>query len=105
MRDVINTDERKKKLQESLQFPVDLLHGQMLRLSLKDKLFEVFQPAAEESMDALWNKCVEIEKDIQVINGWVDNNFKSDVKVKLKKTTYSKKSLKFKCVFYLLLEK
>jgi hypothetical protein len=66
MRDVINTVERKEELQESLQFPVDLLRGQMLRLSLKDKLFKVFQPAAEDSIDVLWNKCVEIEKDIQV---------------------------------------
>ena len=67
MRDVINTVERKKALQESLQFPVDLLRGQMLRLSLKDELFKVFQPAAEDSIDDLWDKCVEIEKDIQVI--------------------------------------
>ena len=68
MRDVINTVERKKALHESLQFPVDLLRGQMLRLSLKDKLFKVFQPAAEDSIDDLWDKCVEIEKDIQVID-------------------------------------
>jgi hypothetical protein len=54
MRDVINTVERKEELQESLQFPVDLLRGQMLRLSLKDKLFKVFQPAAEDSIDVLW---------------------------------------------------
>lgn len=66
MCDVINTVERNEKLQESLQFPVDLLRGQMLRLSLKDKLFKVFQPAAEDSIDVLWNKCVEIENDIQV---------------------------------------
>ncbi|CAB4032728.1 Hypothetical predicted protein [Paramuricea clavata] len=39
----------------------------MLRLSLKDKLSKVFQPAAEDSIDVLWNKCVEIEKDIQTI--------------------------------------
>ena len=67
MRDVINTVERKEELQGSLQFPVDLLRGQMLRLSLKDKPFKVFQPAAEDSIDDLWDKCVEIEKDIQVI--------------------------------------
>ena len=64
---MINTVERKEEFQESLQLPVDLLRGQMLHLSLKDKLFKVFQPEAENSIDDLWDKYVEIKKDIQVI--------------------------------------
>ena len=39
----------------------------MLHLSLKDKLFKVFQPEAEDSINDLWDKYVEIKKDIQVI--------------------------------------
>lgn len=67
MRTVINREELKNELQESLAFPVDLLNGQMSRLALKDKPFKTFQPATEERIDAMWDKCVEIEKDIQVL--------------------------------------
>ncbi len=66
MRSVVNTDKLNKELEEPLQFPVDLLHGQMLRLSLKGKPFNTFKPASDESIDMLWNKCKEIDQGIQV---------------------------------------
>ena len=59
MRSIINTDELNKELVES---PVDLLHGQMLRLSLKGKPFNTFTPASDDMIDTLWNKCTEIDQ-------------------------------------------
>ena len=67
MREKINTDALKAELFESLQFPIDLLKSQMVRLSLKDKPFKLFEAAKQEEIDALWNLCVEVDKDLKVL--------------------------------------
>ena len=66
MREKVNTDSLKAELAESLQFPVDLLKSQMVRLSLKDKPFQTFEPAKQEEIDALWKLCLEVDKDLKV---------------------------------------
>jgi uncharacterized Zn finger protein len=66
MREKLATDDLKKELGESLSFPIDLLNSQMNRLSLKEKKFQTFTPASEEEINTLWQKCLEIEKGLQV---------------------------------------
>ena len=68
MRDKVNTPELKKQLSESLQFPVDLIKSQMVRLSLKDKSFQVFDPAEDEKIDALWKLCLDVYKNLKVLH-------------------------------------
>jgi hypothetical protein len=68
MRDKVNTPELKKQLSESLQFPVDLIKSQMVRLSLKDKSFQVFDPAEDEKIDALWKLCLDVDKNLKVLH-------------------------------------
>ncbi|CAB4017899.1 Hypothetical predicted protein [Paramuricea clavata] len=68
MRDKVNTPELKKQLSESLQFPVDLIKSQMVRLSLKDESFQVFDPAEDEKIDALWKLCLDVDKSLKVLH-------------------------------------
>jgi hypothetical protein len=69
MRDKVNTPELKKHLSESLQFPVDLIKSQMVRLSLtKNKSFQVIDPAEDEKIDALWKLCLDVYKNLKVLH-------------------------------------
>ena len=67
MHEKINTDALKAGLFESLQFAIDLLKSQMVHLSLKDKPFKLFEAAKQEKIDALWNLCVKVDKDLKVL--------------------------------------
>lgn len=37
----------------------------MKQLDLKDKAFQTFNPADEESMDKMWDKCLEIDESLK----------------------------------------
>jgi hypothetical protein len=67
MREVLTTDELKQGLRDSLETPIDLLNTQMRRLSLKDKPFQTFQPAEEGHINELWQRCLQIEQQLQVL--------------------------------------
>jgi ABC-type phosphate transport system auxiliary subunit len=68
LRDKITEVELQDELKESLSFPIDLLHSQMGRLKLKDKPFQTFSPASDEDIQALWDRCLEIENRLQVLD-------------------------------------
>ena len=60
-------DEQKSTYRDSMETPLLLLQNQMRRLSLKAKKFQTFGPAEEESIDAIWNECLEVDKTLLVI--------------------------------------
>ena len=68
MREKLVIDSLKNEHSESLAFPIDLIKSVMLRLSLKEKKFQTFSPATEEDLSTLWQNCLEIEKQLQVLN-------------------------------------
>eukprot|EP00111_Clytia_hemisphaerica_P022406 TCONS_00065858-protein len=65
VRETLKSDELRDEMKQSLAFPKELLNNQMKRLSLKDKDFQVFNPVNEASIDQLWEKCQEIDPDLQ----------------------------------------
>lgn len=67
LRDKIAEVELQDELKESLSFPIDLPNSQMGRMKLKDKPFQTFSPASEEDIQALWDRCLEIENRLQVL--------------------------------------
>lgn len=66
MRDALKTDELRQEMKQSMTFPVELLNTQMKRLALKDRQFQVFDAADDISIDRLWDKCNEVDSDLQV---------------------------------------
>ena len=48
--------------------PVDLLNSQMIRLPLKETPFQTFSSAEGQSIGSLWEKCTELDSDIQVLS-------------------------------------
>uniref|UniRef100_A0A7M5XB11 Uncharacterized protein n=2 Tax=Clytia hemisphaerica TaxID=252671 RepID=A0A7M5XB11_9CNID len=65
VRETLKSDELRDEMKQSRAFPKELLNNQMKRLSLKDKDFQVFNPVNEASIDQLWEKCQEIDPDLQ----------------------------------------
>ena len=71
MRDALKTEELHHEMKKSMNNPVDLLNSQMTRmtkLALKETLFQTFSTAEGLSIDRLWEKCTEVNSDIQVLS-------------------------------------
>lgn len=71
MRDALKTEELRHEMKKSMNNPVDLLNSQMTRmtkLALKETLFQTFSAAEGLSIDRLWEKCTEVNSDIQVLS-------------------------------------
>ena len=64
---IVTEGQLQEQLNESLSFPIDLLKTQMGHMKLKDRPFQSFAPASEEEIQSLWNSCLEIEKQLQVL--------------------------------------
>jgi len=60
-------DEQKSTFKDSMETPIILLQNQMRRLSLKAKKFQTFGPADDESIEGIWNECLEVDKTLLVI--------------------------------------
>ncbi|XP_028416153.1 uncharacterized protein LOC114539744 [Dendronephthya gigantea] len=59
------TDNLKEEFHLSLRQPIDLLKGQMLRLGLKEKPLQTFEPSTEDNINELWQHCLAIQKELQ----------------------------------------
>lgn len=66
LREKLKTEELKQNWLDSVERPTELLSTQMKRLNLKEKPFNTFKPADEETIDDLWQKCLEIDDQLQV---------------------------------------
>ncbi|XP_066914216.1 uncharacterized protein [Clytia hemisphaerica] len=65
VREAVKTDELRQEMKETMAFPKELLNSQMKRLALKGKSFQVFDAASGTSIDDLWTKCQEIDRDLK----------------------------------------
>ena len=68
MRDAWETDELRQEMKESMNDPVELLNSQMIRLSLIETPFQTFTAAEGQSIGSLWEKCTELDSDVQVLS-------------------------------------
>ena len=69
VRDLIGQNsELKDEFNESLRQPVKLLNDHMRRLSLKDKNFQVFEPADKTKMEEIWHRCQSLDPNLKVGN-------------------------------------
>ena len=62
------TDDLKQEWHDSVETPVDMLSGQMRRLSLKERQFNTFLPAEDANINKLWENCLKIEEKLHVMN-------------------------------------
>lgn len=66
VRDALKTDELVQEMKQSIAFPVEILNSQMKRLALKDRPFQTYNAVNDTSIDTLWEKCQEVDPDLQV---------------------------------------
>ena len=62
--EIIESDQFKQELKDSLATPIELLNSQMQRFSLKGKSFEIFTPASEAEIDVLWQQIMVLVSQI-----------------------------------------
>ena len=67
LRDKVTAVNLQGELKESLSFPTDLLDSQMGLMKQKAKPFQTFSPALEEDIQALWDRCLKVESQLQVL--------------------------------------
>ena len=65
MRDILTEKNEQTEWENSISAPKKLISEQMKQLDLKDKAFQIFNPADEESMAKMWDKCLEIEESLK----------------------------------------
>ena len=61
LREIIESDQLKQELKDSLATPMELLNFQMQRLSLNGKGSEIFTPASEAEIDVLWQQITVLD--------------------------------------------